>query len=675
MAQKQKQFQSMEDIRNTFVLYPVKNKKSVPKWKVDRVVRKTDPTAIIKGGAREFIAKLSKGLMLPITMLPIAGLFLGIGSAIVNNAGGNVALQTFGKVLQLPGQVVFDNLAVLFCIAVAISFTNESGVAGLCSFMRWLVFNAIQYAFIITYSHTDEETKKTIIDGYSFWWYYFKPEEFTRIFGTNIGIPSLNTSVFGGIIIGFLTAYLYNRFKNIQMPPALGFFSGVRFIPIATFIGCFLMAMLFCAVWPGVGLGIYYLGVGLSKAPLGINALFYGYINRALVPTGLHHAFNGPFWFSSAGGQITLENNPVAWNNLLNYLHAKEITVDGYIYPINGWDDLVRAIKDIDYGEEMQTVYSGDINCFAFANSIAGHTIKADGVDTKLTFDMINQSFGLRISQYQKGAYPMMIFGLPAAACAMIICAPKGEGRKLAFSAVIGSAVASAVTGITEPIEFTFLFLAPALYYGFHAVVAGVSYWVMNIVPACVGFTFSAGLIDFVIYGAVPEIIGAGSNCWWIPVIGVPIFFIYFFGFWAIIKRWDIKTPGREGGLNKLMTKKDVLGQNAPKETKNEIIPESNVYDVSMLSNEQLIAWDIILAYGGKDNILNVDACITKLRIQVASPDLVNDKRLVELGALGVTHPSSQSVYAVFGAKADYWKNMIKEVLEKVKPKPQVYTE
>ena len=668
MAQNQKQFQSMEQIRDNFVLRPIKNKDTVPSWKVDRLVRKTDPNAIIKGGAREFIAKLSKGLMLPITMLPIAGLFLGIGSAIVNNAGTNQALLTFGRVLQLPGQVVFDNLAILFCIAVAISFTNESGVAGLCSFMGWLVFCALQWAFIVTNTHKDGT--KTVIDSYDFWWYHFNTEEFKRIFGSNVGIPSLNTSVFGGIIVGILTAYLYNRFKNIQMPPALGFFSGVRFIPIITFVGCFALSLVFCAAWPGIGLGIYYLGTGLSKAPLGINSLFYGYINRALVPTGLHHAFNGPFWFTSAGGQITLTDS-AAWTKFLSVVNGSSVQVNNT--PVNSWVELVTAIKG-DTGD-LQTTISGDINCFAFANSIAGHTITVDGQSMKLTFGMISDTFGIKIGQYQVGAYPMMIFGLPAAACAMILTAPKGDGRKLAFSAVVGSAVASAVTGITEPIEFTFLFLAPALYYGFHAVAAGVSYWVMHITPAYVGFTFSAGMIDYFIYGVVPEIVGAGSNCYWVPIVGAAMFAIYFFGFWAIIKRWDIKTPGREGGLNRLMTKKDVLGQNAPKEEKNEVIPESNQYDVSMLSNEQLTAWDIILAYGGKENILNVDACITKLRIQVASPDLVNDKRLVELGALGVTHPSKQSVYAVFGAKADYWKNMIKEVLEKVKPKAQVPTE
>ena len=668
MSQKQKQFQTMEEIRNTFVLYPVKNKDKVAGWKVDRIVRKTDPNAVIKGGAREFIAKLSKGLMLPIMMLPIAGLFLGIGSAIVNSAGTNTALLTFGKVLQLPGQVVFNNLAVLFCIAVAISFTNESGVAGLCSFMGWIVFCALQLAFVVTNSHVDPATKQTIIDSYDFWWYHFTPAEFDRIFGTNVGLLSLNTSVFGGIIIGILTAYLYNRFKNIQMPPALGFFSGVRFVPIITFVGCIIMAFIFCAIWPGIGLGIYWLGVGLSKAPLGINGLFYGYINRALVPTGLHHAFNGPFWFSSAGGQITLtEVQP--WTNLTQLLNTTDIKVNGVA--VNSWVDLVKGIKGSTTSVDP---VAGDINCFAFANSIAGHTITAGGKDIKLTFEMINKSFDLKISQYQKGAYPIMIFGLPAAAVAMIMTAPKGDGRKLAFSAVIGSAIASVVTGITEPLEFTFLFLAPALYYGFHAVITGISYWVMNVVPTCVGFTFSAGLLDYVIYGVVPEAVGAGSNCYWIPVIGVGIFFIYWIGFTAIIKRWDIKTPGREGGLNRLMTKKDVLGQNAPKQEKNVVIPESDEYDVSMLSNEGLTAWNIILAYGGKDNILNVDACITKLRIQVASPDLVDDKKLVELGALGVTHPSKQSVYAVFGAKADYWKNMIKDVLEKVKKKPGVYT-
>ena len=657
MARMEQKFISMSDIRNTFVLNPIKNKDAISSHKINRIVEKTNPHKTKKGGVREFIAKLSKGLMLPIMMLPIAGLFLGIGSAIVNNANGNQALEIFGKVLQTPGQVVFDNLAVLFCIAVAIAFTNESGVAGLCAFMGWIVFCAIQLAFIVTNK-----------DGtYNFWWYHFSEQEFKQIFKTNVGILCVNTSVFGGIFVGWLTAHFYNRFKDIQLPPALGFFSGLRFIPIVTFVGSILTSFIFCAVWPGIGQGIYWFGNALSQAPLGINALIYGYINRALVPTGLHHAFNGPFWFTGAGGTLELTNTD-AWLKLKEILNTNTIAVNGT--PVDSWQALAEAIK----GTEVASP-EGDINCFAFANSLAGHILTTDNGGVKLTFGMICDSFNVRVSQYQKGIYPVMIFGLPAAALAMIAAAPKGEGRKTAFSAVIGSALASAITGITEPIEFTFLFLSPALYYGFHGVIAGVSYWVMNVLPACVGFTFSAGLIDFCIYGVLPDAIGAGSNCWWILVIGVFIFAIYFFGFFGIIKRHDIKTPGLEGGINKLMTKKDVLGKEAPKETKNEVIPESNKYDVSGLSNEEITAWDIIVAYGGADNIVNVDACITKLRIQVVSADLADDKKLVELGALGVMHPSPTSVYAVFGPKADYWKNVIKRVLEKVKKKPEVPTE
>ena len=669
MSKMQQQFISMSDIRNKFVLHPIENKNSISTHKIKSILRKSDPSKKSKGGAREFIAKLSKGLMLPITMLPIAGLFLGIGSAVVNNAGSNEALTVFGQVMQMPGQVVFDNLAILFCIAVAISFSNESGVAGLCAFMGWIVFTALHSAFIIQHGSGADAT-------YNFWWYKFDAEEYSRIFGLNVGITSLNTSIFGGIIIGYLTATLYNKFKNIQMPPALGFFSGVRFVPIATFLGCLVAAFLFCAVWPGIGLGIYWMGWGLSNVPLGINTLFFGYINRALVPNGLHHAFNAPFYFTSAGGTIAIQNNPEAWTRLLDYLHASTISVNGI--EVNSWFDMVKQMRNLNTEEaikQFQWTYNGDLNCFAFANTIAGHSMTVDGVDMNLTFDMISKSFETDIGQYQKGAFPIMIFALPAAAAAMVVAAPKGEGRGTAFSAVLGSALASAITGITEPIEFTFLFLSPALYYGFHAVGMGVSYWAMSFTPCCVGYTFSAGLIDYSIYGILPDAIGAGSNCYWVLVVGAGMGVAYFFGFWWIIKKWDIKTPGREGGLNRLMTKKDVLVDQSPKTTKNEVITGSDLYDVSKLSNEELQAWEIICAYGGIDNIVNVDACITKLRIQVASPDIVDDKRLVALGALGVTHPSPQSVYAVFGAKADYWKNLIKEVITKVSKKARVYTE
>lgn len=645
----QTQFHSIEDIKKSYDLNPIKNSEAISnhKWKQFA----TKPKKAGSSPVREFIAKLSRGLMLPIAMLPIAGLFLGIGSAIVTQASNhNIEwLKIIGQILYIPGNAIFGNLPVLFCIAIAITFAGDAGVAGLSAFVGWIVFCALQSAFIVHPTTAD--------NNYHFLFYTFNETLFNAVFTSNVGIPSLQTSVFGGLIVGYIVAVLYNRFKNIQLPQILGFFSGVRFIPIVTFCAMIVLSLVFCVIWPVFGLGLYYLGIYLGQAPYGINSLLFGYIERSLVPFGLHHAFYAPLWYTSAGGTITL-TDPMMINGIAAVISPGSTT------PIT-WQEFAQQ-----FNSDVPNSVTGDQTGWMMASTIVGHTVYlANGTTVTLTFDMIDAAFkGVNLGQYMQGKYAFMMFGLPAAAAAIAMAAPKGNSRKMAFSVVSAAALTSFLTGITEPLEFTFLFLAPTLYYGFHAVLCAISFWLMNLFGAHVGMTFSGGAIDFVIYGVIPDAMGAGAHCYWAVVIGAAYIPIYYFGFYFIIKKFDIKTPGREGSSNKLMTKKDYLAKKD--QTQININNKVNKQEIPKLENlnpDQQFALDVIMAYGGASNIKNVDACITKLRVQVVDQNQVNMDQLKQLGARGVVKPSAESVYAVFGTKADFIKNQMNDLLPKLK--------
>ncbi len=597
------------------------------------------------GTAREFIAKLSRGLMLPIAMLPIAGLFLGIGNAIASNCPSGSFGNIFGMVIKAPGQVIFDNLAVLFAVAIAITFTGDVGVAGLSSFVGWIVFCALQSAFIITKTHVNDDGV-LVTDWYRFLFYTFEGDKgitmFNSIFTSNVGIKSLCTSVFGGLTVGFTVAMLYNKFKNIQLPQIIGFFSGVRFIPIVTFLTMLPLSFLFSLAWPGIGMGLYYLGYGLGvigDKTYGFNSFIFGYIERALVPFGLHHAFYTPLWYTSVGGQINFSDSPV------------QIICNGQTYA--SWYDFAKSVSPTSFIDG--TAIGGDQSCWFILSQLAGKTVTIDGNQIHLTFEnlpkLIDSSSTVNVGQYMQGKYPFMMFALPAAAAAMVTVIPKGNNRKVASSIILSAALTSFLTGITEPLEFTFLFLAPWLYWGFHAFFCAMSFWFMNLLGAHVGMTFSGGLIDFCIYGVLPDSLGAGANCYWAVVIGLVLIPIYYFSFYYLIKKFDIKTPGRDGaGLN-LFSKKDYLAAK-----------EGKTSEINQLSNA------VINAYGGQANIKNVDACITKLRVQVVDPKKVNKQQLTNLGARGVVNPSKQSVYAVFGTQADRIKNEMKDILSGKSP-------
>lgn len=623
--------------------------------------KQRDPSK--KGAVKEFIAKLSKGLMLPIAMLPIAGIFLGVGAAMAT-AGqndNNVLLTTFGNFFKIPGDVIFGALPVLFAIAIAIAFTKDSGPAALAAIVGFLVFSGLQSALIqpvITGTGLDEK-----LIGYNLLFYRpgvleISNSQFgleTSLFGSVLGITQLSTSVFGGFIVGFSVAFLYNKFKDIQLPSVIGFFSGVRFIPIVTFVALFPITFLVLVFWPLIGTAFYWIGVGLGNPGFyGFNSFIFGYIERSLVPLGLHHAFYSPLWYTSAGGTLDL-------SKLAETASGLQLTLDG-INPAT-WGQIAASFG---YTQAITGAIQGDQSLWAFTNSfLVNHNVQVMGGGTHTIqfsdFTSAPASVGVNIGQYLQGKYVFMMFGLPAAGAAMVMAAPK-ENRKVASSIIVSAAFTAFLTGITEPIEFTFLFLAPWLFWGFHAFFCALAFGLMNwiglIIPSAaphIGMTFSGGIIDWIIYGGVQ--IPGGSNAWWSLVFGLMYAPIYYFFFLWAIKKYNIGTPGR-GDNVKLFSKKDFI---AKKE------------GLSSLNDNKILAIQVISAYGGIENIKNVDACITKLRIQVVKQGDVDEKRLTgELGARGIIKPSAQSVYSVFGTQADLIKNNINEIISDIKDNPSL---
>lgn len=630
------------------------------------------------GNSREFIGKLSRGLMLPISLLPVAGLFLGIGAAIVNGSNGNEGLELFGKFLQLPGDAIFGALPVLFAIAIAITFTRDAGTAGLSALVAFLAFGGIQQALIQPVINAAGQTIGYDLLFYAGgMWSLAGDPKFgldTSLFGSVLGWIQLSTSVFGGFIVGFTVAFLYNKFKDIQLPPIIGFFSGVRFIPLVTFMAFIPITLLVLMVWPLVGTLFGLIGGALGSGMYGFQSFIFGYIERSLVPFGLHHAFYSPLWYSSIGGELNL--------NDLAIVNGQFVSLVANGTSSATWLDIVKHF-DINY-DINSTSIAGDQVMWAFVNSnLAGKKVFQLGTSAPLIVQFSDLtttvyqeallklnglsnalSKGVNIGQYMQGKYPFMMFGLPAAGVAMVMAAPK-ENRRMAGSVVISASLTCFLTGITEPLEFTFLFLAPWLFWGFHAFFCALSFGLMNwiglIVPDIaphVGMTFSGGIIDWTIYGAIQ--IPAGSNAWVALLIGIPYIPIYFFFFLWAIKKFNIMTPGR-GDNTKLYSKADYL---ASKDTDK----SQDGYDGEVIG--------IIKAYGGLENIVTVDACITKLRIKVVDPKKVDEKKLTnELGAMGVIRPSQKAVYSIYGTRADWIKNQINSIITDVEKNPKLKDE
>lgn len=535
---------------------------------------------------KKFFSKLGQTFMLPIALLPAAGIMLGIGGSFTNETmiksyhlegvlGEGTILNAILQVFNAAGDIVFANLPLMFAMAIAIGFAKrDKGTAALAAVMSYLIMNVAISKTLELANMVSDDGKLTIF-GHSF------DGMVTSVLGIN---DTLSMGVFGGMIAGGFAVVLHNRFNDIELPAYLGFFSGARFVPIVASFAALIYGSALVLVWPVIGgcLGAVGAGLGhLQEAGLGfIASLIFGLVERSLIPFGLHHVFYLPLWQTIVGGE----------------------------YTIGG---------DIVYGTQ---------NAF-FASLSAG--------------DFSN----FPTTNFMTGKFPFMMFGLPAAAYAMYTVADE-ENKKEAAGMLFSVAFTAFLTGITEPIEFTFLFLAPQLYYGFHVPMAGISFMLMDLLKVKVGMTFSGGFIDFALFGMLQDPTGASNHWWAIPLVGILIMApAYFFVFrWYILKN-DIPTPGRGGAAVATVSKAEY---NKAKENAN---------------SDEFIN-KIIEGLGGADNIEDVDACISRLRVSVKDGSLVkdNDFWTKEMGANGLMK-NGGAIQVVYGAKAQGYKVKIQEIL------------
>jgi N-acetylglucosamine PTS system EIICBA or EIICB component len=474
----------------------------------------------------KFLQRLGKSLMLPVACLPVAGIMLGLGYWIDPSGwGANYVVAAF---LVKAGAAILDNMAILFAIGVAVGMSDDNdGTAGLAGLVSWLMFTTLLSSGAVA---------------------MFTGAEADIAF-SKIG------NAFIGILSGLIGSTCYNRFKAIKLPAALAFFSGKRFVAIATAGVTIVASLILFFVWPFLFGALVSFGKAIISTGA-VGAGIYGFANRLLIPTGLHHALNNVFWFDLAG-----------INDLANF-------------------------------------WSGE--------GTLGET-----------------------GMYMAGFFPVMMFGLPGAALAMYHTA-KTKRKKVAASLLMAAALCSFLTGVTEPLEFSFMFLAPALYL-VHALLTGISCFIVALLPARAGFNFSAGLIDFILSLKAPM----AQNPWLLIPIGLVFFVVYYLIFRFMITAFKLKTPGREDD-------------------------EDNEEELrATLSNNDFtaVATQILEGLGGKANIASVDNCVTRLRVEIKDYTAVNEKKIKAAGVAGIIRPSKTSVQVVIGTQVQFVADELKKML------------
>ena len=461
-----------------------------------------------------FFQRLGRALQLPIAVLPVAALLLRFGQPDLLNV----------PFIAQAGGAIFDNLALIFAIGVASSWSKDNaGSAALAGAVGYFVM-----------------TKAMVTIN-----------------------PEINMGVLAGIITGLVAGAVYNRWAGIKLPDFLSFFGGKRFVPIATGFFCLILAAIFGYVWPPVQHAIHAGGEWIVSAGA-LGSGIFGFINRLLIPTGLHQVLNTIAWFQI--GEFT---------------------------------------------NAAGAVFHGDINRFYAGDGTAG--------------------------MFMSGFFPIMMFGLPGAALAMYLAAPKAR-RPMVGGMLLSVAITAFLTGVTEPLEFLFMFLAPLLYL-LHAVLTGISLFIATALGIHAGFSFSAGAIDYVLMYSLPA---ASKNVWMLLVMGVVFFFVYFLLFSAVIRMFNLKTPGREDKAA------DVVTEEANSNTEEGLTQLATSY---------------IAAVGGTDNLKAIDACITRLRLTVGDSAKVNDAACKRLGASGVVKLNKQTIQVIVGAKAESIGDEMKKVV------------
>ncbi len=492
------------------------------------------------------LQRIGKALMLPVAILPAAGLLLAIGTAIQGEALQhylpfiqNGGVQNVAKLMTAAGSIIFENLPMIFALGVAIGLAGGDGVAAIAAFVGYIIMNKTMGDFL-------QVTPKNVTDPASG-------------YASILGIPTLQTGVFGGIIIGALAAWCYNKFYNINLPSYLGFFAGKRFVPIMMATTSFILAFPMALIWPTIQTGLNAFSTGLLDSNTGVAVFLFGFIKRLLIPFGLHHIFHSPFWFEFG-----------SWKN---------------------------AAGEIIHG------------------------------DQRIFIEQIREGAHLTAGKFMQGEFPVMMFGLPAAALAIYHSA-KPENKKVVAGLMGSAALTSFLTGITEPLEFSFLFVAPLLFF-IHAVLDGLSFLTLYLLDVHLGYTFSGGFIDYVLLGVLPN-----KTQWWLVIpVGLVYAVIYYFVFRFLIVKLKYKTPGREDKQSQAVT-----------------------------ASATELPYAVLEAMGGKANIKHLDACITRLRVEVNDKSKVDVPGLKDLGASGVLEVGN-NMQAIFGPKSDQIKHEMQQIM------------
>ncbi|WP_160678884.1 glucose-specific PTS transporter subunit IIBC [Clostridium sp. C8-1-8] len=493
------------------------------------------------------LQRVGKALMLPVALLPAAGILLAFGNMLRNPQFLNLVpalnsywIQVVASVMENAGNIVFNNLPLLFAVGVAVGLSDGDGVAGLAAMVGFLIMNVTMGTFL---GVSDSMLKDPM-------------------YANVLGVPTLQTGVFGGIIIGVIAASLFNKYYRIELPSYLGFFAGKRFVPIVTAASAILVGLVMTFIWPHIQNGLLEFSRGMIDTNKTLAAFIFGVIERALIPFGLHHIFYNPFWYQ--------------------------------------------------FGE--------------YTNK-AGQLVMGD---QKIFMAQLNDGVPFTAGTFMTGKFVFMMFGLPAAALA-IYHEAKPEKKILVGSIMASAALTSFLTGITEPLEFSFLFVAPALF-AVHCVFAGLSFMIMNILNVKIGMTFSGGAIDYILFGVIPN-----RTEWWLVIpVGLIFAIIYYVGFRFVIRKFNLKTPGRED---------EEENENAVPQGENDDLAES-----------------ILAALGNRQNIRDLDACITRLRVTVNDIRKVDSNRLKKLGAAGVMQVGD-NIQAIFGPKSDIIKSQINDII------------
>ncbi|WP_284036807.1 glucose-specific PTS transporter subunit IIBC [Neobacillus sp. 114] len=501
------------------------------------------------------LQKVGKALMLPVALLPAAGILLALGAALVNPALldlapflDNEGVRMVANVMKNAGDIVFGNLPLLFAVGVAVGLAGGEGTAGLAAIIGYLIMNVTMGTVL------GIDTKD--INGTSY--------------VSVLGIPTLQTGVFGGIIVGIIASALYNKFYEIELPSYLGFFAGKRFVPIITAGTAIVLGLIMLVIWPPIQHGLNSFSTNMVDANRTLAAFIFGVIERSLIPFGLHHIFYSPFWYEFGS-----------------------------------------------YTTKAGQVVHGDQRIFMA--QISDHVKN------------------LTAGTFMTGKFPFMMFGLPAAALA-IYHEARSEKKVMVGGLMASAALTSFLTGITEPIEFSFLFVAPVLF-GIHAIFAGLSFMVMHLLDVKIGMTFSGGLIDYILFG----LINPQTHAWLVIPVGLVFAVIYYFGFRFAIRKFNLKTPGRE------------------------LEEEENQAPTGKAGSGDL-AGNILDAMGGKQNIAHLDACITRLRVSVNDIKQVDKNELKKLGAAGVLEVGN-NIQAIFGPRSETIKGQMKDIMEGKRPR------